>query len=64
MDLLSDLIIEPDLAPIKYRVFASLIDFLILGLVAYVMGHFFGQSYSEGDSTGVRITGLPAFVLF
>lgn len=64
MDLLSDLIEKPRFAPIKYRVGASLIDFLMVFLITAIMGHFFGESYSEDGSTGVRITGWPAFVLF
>lgn len=64
MDLLSDLIKEPQLAPLKYRVSASLVDFLGLFIVSYIMMHFWGESYTDGDVTGVRISGLPGLVLF
>ena len=64
MDLLSDLIIEPNIAPIKYRVRASVIDLLVLWLVFYVIAHFYGESYVENGVAGVRLTGLPAFAYF
>jgi uncharacterized RDD family membrane protein YckC len=64
MDLLSDLIEKPRLAPLKYRIGASIIDILIVSVIFAVMGHYFGESYTEGNAAGVRITGFPAFVLF
>ena len=64
MDLLSDLIDEPKIAPLKYRISASLIDFLVLFIISYMMFHFWGESYTDGDSSGVRLSGLPGFALF
>jgi uncharacterized RDD family membrane protein YckC len=64
MDLLSDLTIEPKLAPLKYRISASLIDFLILWLISFSMGFFFGEDYTDNDSYGFHVNGLPALVLF
>lgn len=64
MDLLSDIIIEPKLAPLKYRISASLIDFLILAIISFSVGHFWGESYTDNESYGFHVTGLPAFVLF
>jgi len=64
MDLLTDPVIEPKLAPIKYRISAALIDFLILWLISFLMGYLFGEYYADDESVGFHMTGIPAFVLF
>jgi len=40
MDVLTNLQVEPKLAPLKYRASAALIDFLILWLLSFGMGYF------------------------
>jgi uncharacterized RDD family membrane protein YckC len=62
MDLLADLIEEPKLAPIGYRMLASLIDSLILYLIGYVIGLFFGGANT--DSFSVVLNGMPALLWF
>jgi uncharacterized RDD family membrane protein YckC len=64
MDLLAKLIVEPQLAPIKYRISAAIIDFLILWLISFPMGYLFGDYYVYEDSVGYHLSGFPAFILF
>jgi uncharacterized RDD family membrane protein YckC len=64
MDLLAELTLEPKLAPIKYRISAAIIDFLILWLISFLMGYLFGDYYVYDDSLGYHISGFPAFFLF
>lgn len=64
MDLLTDPDIEPKLAPIKYRISAALIDFLVIWLISFLMGYLFGEYYTDDDSAGRHLTGFPAFILF
>ena len=64
MDFLTDPIVEPKIAPVKYRVSAAIIDFLIIWLVSFLMGYLFGDYYASDDSIGYHLTGFPAFILF
>jgi len=64
MDLLTHLHADPKLAPLKYRVSAALIDFLVLWLLSFGMGYFFGDYYVTDDSIGYNITGWPGLLLF
>ncbi len=61
MDLLADLTVEPRLAPIKYRISAAIIDFLILWLVSFLMGYLFGEYYITDDSmvSPIRVSRIP-----
>ena len=64
MEIHNLLLDEPKLAPLKYRVSAALIDFLILWLLSFGMGYFFGDYVVNNDSMGYNITGWPGFFLF
>jgi uncharacterized RDD family membrane protein YckC len=64
MDLLADLTVKPRLAPIKYRISAAIIDFLILWLISFLMGYLFGEYYISDDSMGYHLSGFPAFLMF
>ena len=64
MDLLSDIIDQPKLAPIKYRISACLIDVLIFWLITFIMGYFFGSYYAYDETVGYHLSGFPAFFLF
>jgi len=64
MDLLSDIIVEPKLAPLGHRVGAALIDLTILWLISFVVGYFFGESYADDGAVGFDISGAPALALF
>lgn len=64
MDLLTNLPTEPKLAPLKYRVSAFLIDLLILWLLSFGTGFFFGDYFVNDDSIGFHFTGWPGFFLF
>lgn len=63
MDLLEDLNVEPKIAPIKYRISAAIVDFLIIWLIGFLMGYLFGDRYAYDDSMGYHLTGFPAFIL-
>lgn len=64
MDLLADLVIEPMLSPIKYRIVAALIDFAIVCLIAFVMCYLFGEHQIDDGTLSFKISGFPAFILF
>ena len=64
MDLHMNVQAAPKLAPLKYRISACLVNFLVLWLLSLGMGFFFGEYYVYDDSFGYRFTGWPAFLLF
>jgi uncharacterized RDD family membrane protein YckC len=64
MDILADPVVEPKIAPIKYRISAAIIDFLIIWLIGFLTGYLFGDYYAYDDSIGYHLTGFPAFFLF
>jgi len=63
-DILSDVLEAPKLASIGQRIGAALADFVILGVVGFVFGYFWGTQYEEDGAVGYRLHGLPAVVLF
>jgi hypothetical protein len=64
MDLFGDLIVEPKLAPIRYRISAAIIDFLILWLISFFLGYLFGDYFISDDSFGYHLSGFPALIAF
>jgi uncharacterized RDD family membrane protein YckC len=62
MDLLTGLFEEPKLARIRTRIFAALIDFVILFIIFYVIALLSGQTYSNQGGVGFHLTGFPAFI--
>jgi len=64
MDFLAEPFPEPKIAPIKYRISAAIIDFLIMWLISFLMGYLFGDIYAYDDSVGYHLSGFPAFILF
>jgi uncharacterized RDD family membrane protein YckC len=63
-DLLSDVYVEPKLATIGSRFGAAIIDFVILAIIFIVFGNLWGERYSTSETTGFRLTGLPALGFF
>lgn len=53
---------KPELAKIRYRISAFLIDFFIFWLIAMIIGIFFGEPM-EGE-IGFDLNGLPALFMF
>ncbi len=64
MDLLSDIIEEPKIAPIGYRISASLIDFLVYWLVGIILGLLFRETGTGNNGLSVHLSGIPAALLF
>lgn len=64
MGLFADPIVEPKIAPIKYRISAAIIDFLIIWLLGFLIGYLFCDYHANDDATGYHLTGFPAFLLF
>ena len=51
-----------EIAKIRYRILAFLIDFFIFWLIGMVIGIFYGTPHEDG--LGFNLNGLPAFVMF
>ena len=54
----------PTPAKIQKRIFAAIIDFIILLCIFTIIGIFFGDTYTTDDGSGFHLTGLPAFICF
>ena len=63
-DLLADIIEPPAIASIGQRIAAALADFVILVIIAFVFGYFWGTQYDDGGTVGYRLQGWPAFAVF
>ena len=62
MDLLADLDPRLHVAKKTNRYIAAIIDYALLITVYIITGLIFGEHYTEGNTFGVRIEGLPALV--
>lgn len=62
-DLLSDVWEEPKLAKKRTRFGAAVIDTLILLLIGWIIGYFWGNTPQDG-SFGFHLEGLPAMGYF
>jgi uncharacterized RDD family membrane protein YckC len=64
MDLLSDIIEEPKIARIGYRISAAIIDFIVIWLAGFVVRLLFGVTGPENEGLNVYLTGIPAALWF
>lgn len=62
MDLINDITENPPLAPRRTRVFAALIDVIILLVGCYLIADASGQTYSGGGRIGFQLSGTPALM--
>jgi len=64
MDLLKEVSQAQPTASKRVRVFAALVDFVILMLGSYLIAKLSGQTYSEAGRIGFNLTGVPALIAF
>lgn len=63
-DILSDILEPPKPASIGQRIGATLVDLVILSIIGFVFGYFWGTPTADDGSFGYSVNGLPALVLF
>ena len=61
MDLL-DHSYQTELAPKRIRVLAAFIDLIIIWIIGFIFGFFFGEPKASEQEIGFHVTGLPAFI--
>ena|SRR5215203_4209592 len=62
MDLFTDDSTTREFAQKRKRVFAALVDFVILMTGCFLIAKWSGQTYEENGTIGFNLTGLPALV--
>jgi uncharacterized RDD family membrane protein YckC len=63
-DILADIVEQPATASIGQRIAAALADFVMLIIIAFVFGYFWGTQYDDSGTVGYRLQGWPAFAVF
>ena len=62
MDLLTEIPTSPPPAQKRTRVFAALVDFVILISGCYLIASLSGQTYHQDGTIGFNLTGVPALM--
>lgn len=65
MNILTNDFIQPQIASKRTRIGAALIDFFIIWVIAFILGIFWGEWYTDNDGFGVKLVGFGkvAFVV-
>jgi uncharacterized RDD family membrane protein YckC len=64
MDILSDVLVEPNLALRRLRVCAGIIDFILVAIVGYLIAILVDQTNPAGGAWGFHLEGWPALLWF